>query len=146
MKRPVLLLVLILGTLPVLAQEYGRTSGGEIDLITKQTGKLSGSLSASTSKTFDLNLGGTLIKDRVWFFASAERSKPMFATTTELPSSFNAGNVKMNAQIGDRQTVTATGATMGSSIPSTFLSLHYTGIISPNSFFTANFSEIKRTN
>jgi len=135
------------------SSEFGRVSGGDIDLITKHSQQLSGSLAAMASlwqgKGFDATLGGTLVKDRVWFFASAERSEPLFAS--------QYGDAKMIAQLGDRQSLATsfaasrqagltTGTTLAAPIPSSFLSLHYTGIVSSNMFVTASFSELRRSN
>lgn len=137
MKRAIagLAMQLIAAALCAQTAEYSRASGGDIDLITKHPQRLSGSLGIGTGKTFDLNLGGTLVKDRVWFFASAERGNAIFGS-----------DVRLNAQAGDKQTVAVSALQMKSPAiaPASFLSLHYTGIISPNSFFTANFSELKR--
>lgn len=131
MKRAALLFVLSqLLAVAIFAQEYGRASGGDIDLITRHPQPFSGSLglTAGAGKGFDLSLGGTLVKDRVWFFATGERN----------PRSTGA---KLNAQLGPRQNVTASyGA-----LPSSFLSLHYTGIVSSNMFVTGSFTELKRS-
>jgi len=105
--------------------------------------------SLSHGKGFDATLGGTLVKDRVWFFASGERSEPLFAS--------QYGDAKMIAQLGDRQSLATsfaasrqagltTGTTLAAPIPSSFLSLHYTGIVSSNMFVTASFSELRRSN
>ena len=83
--------------LPALAQsassEFGRTSDDPLRMITKSTGRLSGSLSLSSSSGarrgtgYDATLGGTVLPDRLWFFASAAvlpqvRLSPTFAPTT----------------------------------------------------------------
>lgn len=127
MKRAAFALFLSqLFAVAVFAQEFGRATGGNIDLITKHTQPFSGSLalSAGTGRGFDLGLGGTLVKDRVWFFATAERK-----------------SARMFTQLGDNQSVTASAV----ALPSSFLSLHYTGIVSNNMFVTASFSEFRRT-
>ena len=114
----------------------------------KHTAPLDGSLSISKSKStgFGLDLGGTLVKDRVWFFASAERATPMFQTTyTQAP--LHAFDAKAVANLGDRQTLSANFSSQTSpvtqvlGVPSNFLSLHYTAVVSSNSYFTMNFSE-----
>src|SRR5476651_2648215 len=113
------------------AQEFGRTSGGDIDLITKHPQQLSGSLgfSAGSGRGFDGTLGGTLVKDRVWFFATAEKNQqPSFASPSQ------NSNAKLTANLGDRQTLATSFAASRQStpvaLPSSFLSLHYTGIVS----------------
>jgi hypothetical protein len=148
MKRALfaLFLSLFLAT-AVFAQEFGRTSGGDIDLITKHSQPLSGSLgfTAGAGRGFDATLGGTLVKDRVWFFATGEKSQQLFASQNSVVS-----GARMNANIGDRQTLATSFAASQQStpvaLPSSFLSLHYTGIVSSNMFFTGSFSELKRSN
>ena len=140
-------LVLTLAAGAALAQEYGRASGGQLDLITKQPSQFSGSLGMTRSRSslfgnsfngFGATAGGTLVSDRLWFFGSLQRNDA-------LPAS--AGSVKFNANLGDRQTLSAIAA--GSKVSSPILSatpawfgtMHYTGIISPSSFFTASVSQ-----
>ncbi|GAC1438917.1 MAG: hypothetical protein NVSMB68_10570 [Thermoanaerobaculia bacterium] len=142
--------------------EFGRVSDGSIDLVTKHSRPLSGSLSiaAGSTKGFDAGLGGTLVRDRVWFFATVEKSQPLFASRYATPIASNAWSraidTKTIAQLGDRANLAASfassrqsalpaGANFGSAIPSSFLSLRYTGIVSNNMFVTANFSELRRT-
>jgi hypothetical protein len=72
------------------------------------------------------------------------------AVVTE-PANARAMNAKFDAQIGSRQSLTASYAAardfslstsgMTTQIPSSFLSLHYTGVVTPNMFFTANVSQ-----
>jgi hypothetical protein len=144
------------------SSEFGRVSGGDIDLITKHSQPLSGSLgiTAGSGKGYDATLGGTLVKDRVWFFGSAQRSEPMFASQFRAPLPAGAmsrsTDAKMIGQLGDRQSLAAsfaasrqpfvTGGTLTAPIPSSFLSLHYTGIVSSNMFVSASFSEMRRSN
>ena len=124
----------------IFAQEYGRASGGDIDLITRHPQALSGSLgfTAGAGKGFDLSLGGTLVKDRVWFFATGERNQQqsLFGSTPKPLT-----DAKLNAQLGDKQNFVASYGTL----PSSFLSLHYTGIVSSNMYVTGSFSELKRS-
>ena len=151
MRRAIITLATLLLATTALAQEYGHASGGDIDLITKRPNKLSGSFgfTAGGGQGFDATLGGNLIKDRVWFFASAEKSNSAFGTP------FRATDAKVNANLGDRQMLAAsfadtkqslvtTNPNLSLTMPSTFLSLHYTGIVSNNMFVTASFSELKR--
>ncbi|HEV2719970.1 MAG TPA: hypothetical protein VG323_08120, partial [Thermoanaerobaculia bacterium] len=105
------LVALIAGT--ALAQsapssEYGRAGGDEIVMLSKQPGTLSGSFGFSTSRSLGATLGGSLIPDRLWFFGAMQRDdNRRFSTPLALPQ------------------------------PSSSLSLHFTGIASSNSFFTA---------
>jgi len=89
--------------------EFGRASGGELDLTFKAPSSFSGSFGLTTGRSAFGTFGGTLIKDRVWFFASGERTH-----TTQ--------------RFADRNSARP------------FLSLHSTGIVSSNSFFTATVS------
>ena len=126
-------------------------SGGELTLLTKHPSGFSGSfsLSAGTSGSHggDATLGGTVVPDRVWFFASADRNRsPLFASQIS-----RAIDAKLASQIGDRQTVAAMFSAArpqaGSSIttiPSSFVSLHYTGILSSNTFITGSVSQSHR--
>ena len=148
MKRALFVFSLsLLFATAVFAQEFGRTSGGDIDLITKHPRQLSGSLgfSAGSATGFDGTLGGTLVKDRVWFFATAEKNQqPLFASPSQ------NSNAKLTANLGDRQTLATSFAASRQStpvaLPSSFLSLHYTGIVSSNMFITGSFSQLKRSN
>lgn len=135
----------------VLAQaasnEFGHTSAGEIDLLTKRPSRLSGSLGLSLFGSgghgYNGTLGGTIVKDRVWFFASAEKAQPQFSPSYATPA--RAIDTKLNAQLGDRQALAATFASTNAPataapLPSSFLSLHYTGVLTDSMFFTATFS------
>ena len=143
MKRPLFLAALLLAT-TAFAQET-------LDMRPKHSSTVDGSLSISKSNStgFGLDLGGTLVKDRVWFFASAERSAPMFTTSYAQPQ-VRAIDTKAVATIGDRQNLSAMFSsqtipvTSSLSVPTNFLSLHYTAVVSSNSFFTMNVSETKR--
>jgi hypothetical protein len=140
------------------AQEYGRASGGEIATMVKVPSGFSASLqmefpflAGNGVKRTGGTFGGTLVKDRVWFFASAEKMNvPTFATTAG-PITNGAGGANLTALLGDRQslnaiagggraTVTPLLSTTPLTLPSSFLNLHYTGIISSNAFFTASVS------
>ncbi len=154
--------------------EFGRVSGGEMDLITKHSQRLSGSLELTMSRSqllfatgrngttngVDGTLGGTIVQDRVWFFATAHQSDALLAPqfATALPQTGTSYRVasrgidaNLSAQIGDRQSLAAsfaagrepgvtTAVTAAAPTPASFLSLRYTGVVSNNMFFSANFS------
>ena len=148
------------------SSEFGRASGGELSLITKHAGRLSGSLGISTGsgllfgsggrRGYDASLGGTVVQDRIWFFASAQQSDALFGTRLAAPLPQNAGSqdavsraidAKLAMQLGSRQNLAATFATTRGaeplavlSNPASFLSLHYTGIVSDHMFFSTSFS------
>ena len=93
------------------SSEFGRVSGGDIDLVTKHGQPLSGSLgiTAGAGKGYEATLGGTLVKDRVWFFASAQKSESLFASQYRAPvpasGTSRATDAKMIGLRGDRQSL-----------------------------------------
>jgi hypothetical protein len=142
-------------------EEFGHVSGGELNVITKRPSTLSGSigLMSSTSafgsnrKGLEATVGGTAVKDRVWFFAAAQQSQGTIASrfANSFPQSAASRRIDTNlaAQLSDRQSLAASftaGRDNGAVTPlatmnpmsSSFLSLHYTGVVSSNMFFTAN--------
>ncbi len=146
--------------------EFGRVSGGELNVITKHSDRFSGSFGIGMSRSqmpfatgtsgslnrYNATLGGTIVPDRAWFFASAEKSNSLFSPpfASALPQSMRADtrriDTNMSAQIGDRQSLAASFASgqypgvTTATLPTSFMSLHYTGVVSPNSFFSATFS------
>ena len=130
------------------AGEFGRVSGGQIESITKQPRKLSGSLAITRSdsilgsalKGYEGTLGGTIVEDRLWFFASAQQQSGLrFATSipeTQQRDFDRATFVKSAAQLGDRHVL---DASFGAG-PSSFLSLRYDAALSSNMFFSGSFS------
>jgi len=140
-----------------LAQEYGRGSGGQLSLFTKQPNSLSGSLGISLSRSalfgsslkgYEGTLGGTIVADRLWFFGSVQRNDALrFASALPQVATAPATYGKLDAHLGDRQSLSAISARTQistatlSTVPASFLSMHYTGIISSNSFFTASVSQ-----
>lgn len=150
------LLVVQLAAGTLIAQdgsEFSRTSGGQVEVFTKRTTKkLAGSLDmnllgSSSRIGYGATIGGTILEDRLWFFASAQQL-PQMAHPVGVDATF--GNV--NAQLGDRQslmaslgTIRETNPTMpAGSLPSSFLSLRYTATISSNIFFSASFLSQRR--
>lgn len=68
--------------------EFGRASGGTIELITKAPRQTSGSLSLTRStggQGYEGTIGGTLLDDRVWFFGAASTFPGMYAKATAQP-------------------------------------------------------------
>jgi len=129
-------LVLVFLAAGVFAQtaEYGQASAGALDMTAKRSAPFSGSLAFSSARGQGLGLGGTfggtLVKDRVWFFASGEKSRSVVNTalpmrTTDLNASFATTPRSLT-------------------VPSSFLSLHSTSILSSNSFFTFDVSQSRR--
>jgi hypothetical protein len=140
--KPILGVLILLATFAgtAAAQEFGRTSGGEIDVATKSPAKLSGSLGFSLfsqdAKRYEASFGGTIIDDRLWFFGTAERGdRSSFQHgVTEYTEPLRA--LRVSVVSTPAQDTTQPPLTM----PRDFLTLHYTGILSSNSFFTAMFS------
>jgi hypothetical protein len=167
MKRLGAALILSLLATAALAQtaEYGRAGGDEVALPFKQgTNAFSGSLGFTTStggdfgsKGFAGTAGGALIADRLWFFATAQhddnRRLVAMLPQAQLPAATTAAvDGKLIAQLGARGTFTASGnagheslLTTPLTLPSSLLSLRYTGIVSSNSFFTASVSSRRST-
>ena len=133
--------------------EFGRGSGGEIEAMVKRPSTLSGSFTLSQSlglsgggRSYLGTAGGTLLKDRLWFFGSAQindgmRFQPMLSSypSRAIPAqAFGSAT----ASIGSRNSLITSIDRGGSrtGLPSSFLSLHYTGLVSSSMFFTANVS------
>ena len=142
MIRKIALVASLLVAAAAFGQEFGRASGGELDMFTKQPRAFSGSFGLTagnnafgSSRGYLASGGGTLVPDKMWFFASAERQS--------LPT--NMANMNVNWQATSRQDLTAALSTTKFStpaltMPSSFLSLHYTAVTSPSSFFTMSVS------
>jgi hypothetical protein len=141
----ILLAQILAGT--ALAQEaasaeFGRASGGQLAFAVRKTSlPFSGSLgmafpflSGHEGKRNAATLGGTLVKDRLWFFATAEQTD-----TPRLSDAAPRFDTNLNALLGDRQSLGAALSAGETTAPSSFLSLRYTGIVSSNMFFSATF-------
>lgn len=150
----------------VSAAEYGRTSGGELRVLTRHSNGFSGSIGISRSagslagrNGYEATFGGTAIADHLWFFGSAQQTSVRsispyagFLPQQQLSkATVQTGDVKLSADMFDRHSFAGTLST-GQSVspstnlnvlPSTFLSLHYTGVISPNAFVTATVTQQK---
>ena len=149
-SRPsVLFLVIALAAGAAFAQEYDRAFGGQLQFFTKQPNRLSGSFGFDTLRGGEATLGGTLLPDHLWFFGSMQRTSSSRLVSPVLPqvAPLSAGYGKIDANLGDRQSLQAIAARTQlatptlSLVPASFLSMHYTGIISPNAFFTASVSQ-----
>jgi len=116
--KPICALALFFVAAAAFAQtaEYGQASAGTLDMTTKQARQFSGSLSFATGLGLGASFGGTAVKDRVWFFGTAQQSHSTLRTSTPT-TNFNM------------------------SLPKDFLSLHTTNILSPNSFVTVDASQ-----
>jgi len=155
------------GTVVAASDEFGRVSGGELDLLTKHSSRLSGSFGImasrssdplafgdQTSRGYGASVGGTVVPDRVWFFAAAEQSAPItsrFLTNMPQNAAIRGIDAKAMGQLGDRSSLAGSfSATRASAVtdfvmnaaptPSSFLSLHYSGMMSSNVLFNASVS------
>lgn len=130
--------------------EFGHASGGEINATPRATNEFSFSLGMSMSRGSSSSLlpgvsgrqytasgGGAIVPDRLWFFGSGQfANNVQFASPAIAPRFTNADIAKVSAQVSDRQAVTGFATTL----PSSFQSLHFTGMLSNSSFFTVNAS------
>ncbi|HEX9160320.1 MAG TPA: hypothetical protein VF980_01335 [Thermoanaerobaculia bacterium] len=136
--------------------EYSHASGGDIEAIAKQTDKLSGSIGAGMSrsavpflsstnlKNYEASLGGTILKDRLWFFGTAQSNNSFNFNPAQMQTA------KMNLNLNDTQSFTGSASRVTTTLPamklpSSFMTMHYTGIISNNMFVTASVSRSERT-
>jgi|GEM_PF-2384579 len=153
------LLVIQMFALAALAQnaaaEFGRSSGGTIGVTTKGPSRISGTLAfthstgAFSGARYEASLGGTIVPDRLWFFAAASvLPRAQFST-----SDMTAIDAKANAQPVDWADVTAsfnrlaqpiflttTPQVYSRSLPSSFLSLHSTSMLSDRMMLNFSFS------
>lgn len=167
-RRAVTALLFALVPCALFAQqsaEFGRSTGGEVVLAPKGSAPLSGSLELSLrggSPAYGMTAGGTLLQDRLWFFASGSRQQGSRAPygAIELPANAATRAIggRVHGQIASRHDFSAFFdaakrpelSTIGTSsyagnVPSSFLSLRYTGIISSNMFFNASVTRSART-
>lgn len=136
----------------VSGAELWRGSGGLVEAIAKGPRQLSGSLSVSQSSGtlggsgYGGTLGGTLVDDRLWFFAAASVLPSVRFSSTEIGSIEG----KATAQPVDWASVSASFNQLqrpvfasifpssNLSLPTSFLSLRSTAILSDRA--TLNFS------
>ena len=163
MRLAITLAGLLIAAGPACAQDvFDRASGGEISATAKSAEKTSGSLGvelfAGGGSGYNATLGGTLLEDRVWFFGSlyrAQRPQSFQTAIPEMPAiaSTQSIDAKLGANLGSRQTldavfssgsyegITPTLSAEPLTVPTSFLTLRYTGMMSSNAFFTATFSQ-----
>ena len=121
--------------------EFGRATGGLLELSVKGPTRLSGSLGLTTGsglRGYGATFGGTVINDRLWFFGTAERNQSRVVSST-LPQTTPKFDANWNAALGSRNSFSA--SYRNATIPSSsFMTLHYTGIVSSNMFITGSVS------
>jgi outer membrane receptor for ferrienterochelin and colicin len=122
--------------------EYGRSTGGIINVITKSGGNefhgdafgyfnnqslqsnakpvvsTGGTVEGFTQEDFGADLGGFILKDRLWFFGAYDRVQnktdttlpagPLAGSTTESKSTSNLGSAKLTFAITPSHSVVAT--------------------------------------
>ena len=121
----VALSLILAGSAVAQTAEYGHDSATvTLDMTTKHAKSLYGSFLMTSARDFGLTGSGALVKDRVWFFASANRSSELFRTAA-VPA-----------------TVTIPGYVPQTSLtlPKDFLTLKSTTILSPGASITVNVS------
>ena len=133
------------------SEEFGRASGGSLELITKAPHQFSGSLSLSHSlggfrgQSYDGSAGGAIVNDRVWFFAAATVLPRVQFSTQQM----NAVDTRATAQPVDWSNATATfrrnDASTPTSAPSSFLSLRSTTMLSDHMVFDVSVSRSNAT-
>jgi hypothetical protein len=158
-----LLLLIASGVSAQSSAEFGRASGGEVALTTKGSTSLSGSMEMSltngNSPGYGLTLGGELVPDRLWFFVAGSRqelSRTRFARL-DLPENATMGAVgaRAHGQVGAshdfsaffeaaRRPEISTPFTTDL-VPSSFLSLRYSGLLSSNMLVSGSFVRSSRT-
>lgn len=142
--------------------EFGRASGGEITAVTKgATAPFSGSLGLSMGSDvfgrregYEATIGGTLIQDRLWFFAAGSQQSGAaynFADL-QLPERAVTGAIdaKLDGQLGSAhdfsamysavQTPVLTMNATPLTVPTNFLSLRYSAVVTNNLTFSATYT------
>ncbi|HEX2059356.1 MAG TPA: hypothetical protein VHK90_01315 [Thermoanaerobaculia bacterium] len=135
--------------------EFDRAFGGEIKAIAKDTRRLSGSLGLTRSNgllgdRYEATLGGSLAGDRLWFFAAGTAF-----SGAGLGPRFQAVDATATAQPVDWSTVTASFSqrpeaffgvpqTSFTTVPSSFLSLRSTTMLSESSVLNIGISHTTR--
>jgi hypothetical protein len=146
-RTVIALLLMQLLALGAVAQsaEFGRAaSTNTIKAITKSRRPLSGSLSLTRSARgdgYDGTLGGTLLDDRLWVFAAAS----VFPSANFSNTDFKAIDATATAQPVDWTSATASFRQLQrsafDSVPSSFLSLRSTTILSDHATFDFSVSQ-----
>ncbi|HUP46678.1 MAG TPA: hypothetical protein VM779_14320 [Thermoanaerobaculia bacterium] len=151
LHRTALFLSLVwMGAAAAVAQEapteFDRSSGGQIDVLTKGSAGVSGSLGLTLSgagEGYGATFGGSVLQDRLWFFAATSALPGM----TDRPVN-RAVDAKMTAQLGDSNTLAAAFSEYqrNEAVParSSFLSLRYDGLASSNLFFSGSIRVLRR--
>lgn len=154
--------------------EYGRAASGEMVMTPKGSAPFSGSLEVSMSTGNDffgrgsfpayaVTAGGTLVNDRLWFFGSAVRQEVPVSRfeTLDLPETATSGAVAAQAhgQIAgshafsafveaarrpELQVAASSASTFEDVLPSSFLSLRYTGVVSSDLMFSGSLTRSSR--
>ena len=134
------------------AREFGSASGGEVRMIVKTPATTSGSLGlqlmGDDARRYEGTFGGALVKDRVWFFASAQRSESKWLASSDPAWDSDAVAGRVDAVAAERLTLSAASFSPGRSFgalpvndaprtPSSFLSLRATSNVTSSTFFTA---------
>lgn len=141
MRSLLLFLLSLAVAVPVLAQEALHGDGGELSVLVKRPSQLSGTFGftfgGNRSNALNGSFGGTVVPDRVWFFASAQRDQHPLTTMYGTPA------LDRNTPVIDAKTIAQFGSaqSLSTSIFSNAKALHFTGLLSPSSFFSVSASQ-----
>jgi len=102
-----------------------RGDGGELSVLVKRPSQLSGTFGftfgGNRSNALTGSVGGTLVPDRVWFFASAQRDQhPLWGGFSNPPAP-GSGGLEDPPHIREL--------------------LHFTSMVSPSAFFSVSASQ-----
>ena len=106
-------------------EDLFHSSGGQVSFTFKSPSRLSGSLGLTLGRSAFGSFGGTIVKDRLWFFAAGEHQQATARFDNRLSTSF-----------ANRETLDMTPASRPDDLTRRFLTLRSTGILSDRSFLT----------
>jgi hypothetical protein len=128
-----------------------RGDGGELSVLVKRPSQLSGTFGftfgGNRSNALTGSFGGTLVPDRVWFFASAQRDEHPLTAIYGVPAADRVTPVidgKVIAQLGSAQSLSGSFFSNQAFLTgqrSDFRTLHFTNMLSPSAFFSLSASQ-----
>ena len=129
-----------------------RGDGGELSVLVKRPSQLSGTFGftfgGNRSNALTGSVGGTLVPDRVWFFASAQRDEHPLTAIYGVPAAADRVTPvidgKAIAQLGSAQSLTGSlfsNQAFFTGQRTDFRTLHFTSTLSPSAFFSVSASQ-----
>lgn len=150
---PLLIQLVAVATFAQVSAEFGRGDGGTLEAITKTARHTSGSLGLWNGRGYDGSLGGQLLADRLWFFASAsilprtrlsnDVSTPIAARATAQPVDWSSLTASFSH--APQTSFATTPQANGVSFPQSFLSLRSTTILSDRTTLDISISQRRTT-